>query len=56
MEGAELGIFMAVALLLALVLEYPKSRLHQAISSPLLRRFIFGAGIGVTVVFLIYCT
>ncbi len=56
MEGAELGIFMAVALFLALALEDRKSRLHQAISSPLLRRFIYGTGIGITVVFLIYST
>ncbi len=56
MEGAELGIFMVVALGLALLLEYPKSQVHQAIASPLLRRFIFGLGIGITVVFLIYCT
>ncbi len=54
MEGAELGIFMIVALGFALALEYPKSRLHRAISSPLLRRLIFGIGIGVTVTFLIY--
>lgn len=56
MEGAELGIFMVVALFLALGLEHPKSRARQAISSLLLRRFIFGIGIGVTVVILIYCT
>nr|MBA3609528.1 aquaporin [Chthoniobacterales bacterium] len=56
MEGAELGIFMIVALLLALVLEYPRSRLHKAIAAPLLRRFLFGLGIGITVVILIYCT
>ncbi len=56
MEGAELGIFMAVALLLALALEHPHSRLHKAISSSLLRRFFFGFGIGLTVVILIYCT
>lgn len=54
MEGAQLGIFMAVALFLALALEYPRSRLNQAIVSPLLRRFVFGLGIGVTVVILIY--
>lgn len=56
MEGAELGIFMIVALGFALMLEYPESRVHKAISSPLLRRFIFGLGIGITVVFLIYST
>ncbi|MBA2306062.1 MAG: aquaporin [Acidobacteria bacterium] len=54
MEGAQLGIFMAVALFLALALEYPKSRLHQAIARPILRRFLFGIGIGITVVILIY--
>lgn len=55
MEGAELGIFMAVALLLALALEYPPSILHKALGSELLRRFIFGLFIGLTVVLLIYC-
>lgn len=54
MEGAQLGIFMAVALYLALALEHPGSRLHRAIASPLLRRFLFGLGIGITVVVLIY--
>ncbi|MDQ3119572.1 MAG: aquaporin, partial [Verrucomicrobiota bacterium] len=54
MEGVELGIFMAVALFLALALEHPKSRLHKAIAAPLLRRFIFGLGIGGTVILLIY--
>ncbi len=56
MEGAELGIFMIAALWLALLLEHPRSRLHKAIASALLRRFFFGLGIGLTVVFLIYCT
>ncbi len=56
MEGAELGIFMIVALGLSLVLEYPRSRVHKAIASSLLRRFFFGLGIGITVVILIYCT
>ncbi len=56
MEGAELGIFMIVALLLALVLEHTRSSLHKAIGSPLLRRFFVGLGIGVMVVILIYCT
>lgn len=56
MEGAELGIFMAMALFLALALEHPKSQLHKAIDSALLRRFFFGLGIGITVVLLIYST
>ncbi len=54
MEGAQLGIFMAVALYLALALEYPRSRLNQAMVNPLLRRFVFGLGIGITVAILIY--
>ncbi len=54
MEGAELGIFMAVALLLALGLDYPHSVLHTTISSAFLRRFLFGLFIGLTVVLLIY--
>jgi len=54
MEGAQLGIFMAVALWLALALEHPSSRLRQAVARPLLRRFLFGLGIGMTVVILIY--
>ncbi len=54
MEGAQLGIFMAVALFLALALEHPTSRLRKAIGMPLLRRFLFGLGIGITVVILIY--
>ncbi len=56
MEGAELGIFMAVALFLALLLEHPRSRLHKFFKSEILRRFFFGFGIGLTVVLLIYCT
>lgn len=56
MEGAELGIFMIVALWLALALEHPKSPLHTAIGSPLARRFLFGLGIGITVTLLIYST
>ena len=56
MEGMQLGIFMAVALWLALALEHPKSGLRQAIAAPLLRRLLFGAGIGITVIVLIYST
>ncbi len=55
MEGAELGIFMVVALYLTIALEHPSSPLRRAIGSGLARRFILGIGIGVTVVGLIYC-
>ena len=55
MEGAELGIFMIVALYLTIALEHPRAPLRRAIKSGLLRRFILGIGIGVTVMVLIYC-
>ena len=54
MEGAELGIFMIVALYLTIVLEHPRSPLRKRLKSELLRRFLLGLGIGVTVVGLIY--
>ncbi|PZR77628.1 MAG: hypothetical protein DLM52_04105, partial [Chthoniobacterales bacterium] len=54
MEGAELGIFMIVALWFTIALEYPPSPIHKAIGSPLLRRSILGLAIGVTVAILIY--
>ncbi len=38
MEGAELGIFMVVALYLTIAFEHPRSPLHTAIGSGLLRR------------------
>ena len=55
MEGAELGIFMTVALYLTIALEHPGTPLRRAIKSGLLRRFILGLGIGLTVMVLIYC-
>ena len=55
MEGAELGIFMVVALYLTILLEHPHSFLRRKLKSDLLRRFILGIGIGSTVILLIYC-
>jgi aquaporin Z len=55
MEGAELGIFMVVALYLTILLEHPHSFLRRKLKSDLLRRFVLGIGIGSTVVLLIYC-
>ena len=55
MEGAELGIFMVVALYLTIALEHPGAPLRRAIKSGLLRRFVLGLGIGLTVMVLIYC-
>jgi aquaporin Z len=54
MEGAELGIFMISAGLLATILEFPKSPVHQALPDPWIRRVIMGIGIGLTAVGLIY--
>ncbi len=56
MEGAELGIFMLVALYLTILLEHPDSPVHRRIRSSLLRRALMGLGIGGTVIALIYST
>ena len=55
MEGAELGIFMVVALFLTIALEHPRSPVRRRIASALLRRFCVGVGIALTVVALIHC-
>ena len=55
MEGAQLGIFMIVALALTIALEHPQSPIRRKLHSELLRRFLVGLGIGVTVIALIYC-
>ena len=55
MEGAELGIFMIVALYLTIAFEHPGSPLRRAIESAWLRRLLLGLGIGLTVVVLIHC-
>lgn len=55
MEGAELGIFMIVALALTIAFEHPRSPLRQKIESGLLRQFGVGFGIGLTVTHLRYC-
>ncbi len=54
MEGAQLGIFMIVTLMLTLALEHPGSPIRRALPSALARRAIMGTGIGVTVAILIY--
>lgn len=54
MEAAGLCIFMIVAGLITVVLEYPGSIVHQALPDPLIRRALNGIVIGLTAMFLIY--
>ncbi|HME60143.1 MAG TPA: aquaporin, partial [Candidatus Binatia bacterium] len=53
-EGACLGIFMMSAFAFGTVLEHPASQLRQAISDPLLRRFLMGLAMGGTAIAIIY--
>ncbi len=54
MEGALLGLFMISAGVVGVLLDHPGSIVHQAITSPDLRRAIGGLAMGVTAVALIY--
>jgi aquaporin Z len=54
MEGAQLGIFMIVALYLTILLEHPGSSVSRAFPSAAVRRVIMGLGIGLTVVGILY--
>lgn len=54
MESAELGIFMVLACLFGVLLEYPGSPAHQALPDPLLRRVLGGAAMGLTAIGIIY--
>lgn len=54
MEAAGLGLFMVSAGLFATLLEYPGSPAHVAVASPLARRALMGAAMGLTAVALIY--
>jgi hypothetical protein len=42
MEGLELGLYMISACAFVVLLEYPTSPVHQALSHPILRRVLFG--------------
>jgi len=53
-EGGCLGLFMISAFTFGAILEYPASPIHQAIPSPLLRRFLMGLAMGGTAVGIIY--
>ncbi len=54
MEAALLGIFMISASLFTILFESPTSPVHQAISSPDLRRLLIGMAMGTTAIALIY--
>ncbi|HEU4343906.1 MAG TPA: aquaporin, partial [Candidatus Binatia bacterium] len=53
-EAAGLGLFMMSAFAFGTILEHPASPIHQAISSPLLRRFLMGLAMGLTAISIIY--
>jgi aquaporin Z len=54
MEAGELGIFMVSACTFGVLLEYPGSRVHQALPDPLLRRVLMGMAMGLTAISIIY--
>jgi aquaporin Z len=53
-EAMSLGVFMVVATLVTAVFELHNSPIHQAISDPLLRRFLIGVIMGLTAIAIIY--
>jgi len=53
-EAALLGAFMVAACALGVLLEYPESSVHLGMPDPLLRRALFGIGMGLTAIALIY--
>lgn len=53
-EALSLGIFMVSAATFAVLLEHPASPIHDAIASPLARRTLMGAAMGLTAVALIH--
>lgn len=54
MEAVGLGIFMLSAAVVTALLEHPDSPIQQAISTPVLRRFIIGVAMGLTAIAIIY--
>ena len=53
-EGACLAFFMISAFTFATILEHPASPVHQALPSPLVRRFLMGVAMGATAVGIVY--
>jgi aquaporin Z len=54
MEASLLGAFMAAACVFGALYEFPRSPLHQAVMSRLLRRVLMGVSMGTTAVAIIY--
>jgi aquaporin Z len=54
MEAAGLGTFMFSACTFGVLLQYPGSTLHAAISDPTLRRVLMGVAMGLTAVTIVY--
>jgi len=54
MEGALLGLFMVSACVVTAMLQIPRSPIHQAISSAVVRRVLAGTAMGLTAIALIY--
>ncbi len=54
MEAAELGLFMISACSFSMLLDYPNSPAHQAISDPFVRRMLTGLAMGLTAIAIIY--
>jgi len=54
MEAAELGVFMISACVVVAILEFPTSRVHQAIPNPVLRRVLTGIAMGLTSIIIVY--
>jgi aquaporin Z len=54
MEAFGLGSFMISACLFAILFEHPDSIIHQSIPNPLLRRFLIGLGMGLTLLCIVH--
>jgi aquaporin Z len=54
MEAWGLGTFMVSACLFTILLEHPDSTVHQMISNPLLRRFLTGTAMGLTLICIVH--
>lgn len=54
MEGAELGLFMIIACMLAAVLDYAGSPVRQMLPNDFLRRALFGLCMGLTAIAIVY--
>jgi aquaporin Z len=54
MEGALLGLFMISACVFTAILQLPHSPIRETVSSPVMRRVLTGAAMGLTAIALIY--